>query len=427
MALRAHEHAVHRTLGARAHASNPWAQLIRALFLAHLIEPIPSRVVAGTEEMKQNRAMREALHTRSVEINSLDAFDERFAIQTARATIDEVVVQGLDLRGPSFTKTIVDQTWARVTFLGCRLDDRAERHAIGTGATIFPPFDDIPYDPYRGGLYTTAELARDDLDRRIYEHQARYRGREPKPILEALAQRIHDHAIDDALEEYLAGYEKVVAIMGGHSMSRDREQYRHVVELARGLARAGFHIVTGGGPGAMEAGNLGAWLAPHDDAAIDEAIATLSLAVDYRTQPYVELGVEVAERFADGGPSLAIPTWFYGHEPTNAFATAVAKYFSNSIREDGLLAIATHGVVYAPGMAGTVQEVFMDATQNHYATFGVVSPMVFLDSEYWGDDGLAAPNVLRRLAGDRPYAAMIGVFDDPGDVVEFIRSHPPHR
>ena len=35
----------------------------------------------------------------------------------------------------------------------------------------------------------------------------------------------------------------------------------------------------------------------------------------------------------------------------------MAKYFSNSLREDGLLAIATHGVVYAPGSAGTTQDV----------------------------------------------------------------------
>ena len=371
--------------------------------------------------------MRRSLHTRSIEIHTLEAFDERFAIQTAQASTDHVVIQGLDLRGPGFSKTIVDQTWYGVTFLGCRLDDRAERHAVGTGATVFPPFDDIPYDPYRGRLYTTAELATDDLDARIYEHQAHDRGRDSRPILEALAQRIHDHAIDDALEEYLAAHDRVVAIMGGHDLHRDGERYRHVVEVARALARAGYHIVTGGGPGAMEAGNLGAWLAPHDDDAIDEAIAVLSLAVDYSTKAYVDLGLEVAELFADGGESLAIPTWFYGHEPTNAFATAVAKYFSNSIREDGLLAIATHGVVYTPGMAGTVQEVFMDATQNHYATFGVVSPMVFLDSEYWADDRLAAPKLLRQLAGGRPYSEMIAVLDDPGAIVEFIRDHPPRE
>ena len=69
----------------------------------------------------------------------------------------------------------------------------------------------------------------------------------------------------------------------------------------------------------------------------------------------------------------------------------------------------------------------MDATQNHYATFGLVSPMVFLDSAYWADDRLAAPRLLRQLAGDRPYAELIAVLDDPNDIVEFIRAHPPRE
>ena len=148
-------------------------------------------------------------------------------------------------------------------------------------------------------------------------------------------------------------------------------------------------------------------------------------ALDYSTQEYLDASIAVVERYPTGAESLAIPTWFYGHEPTNDFATAVAKYFSNSIREDGLLAIATHGVIYTPGAAGTVQEVFMDATQNHYNVFGVISPMVFVDSAYWADDRLGAPKLLRQLAGDRPYGELITVLDAPDDVVSFITDHPP--
>ena len=146
-----------------------------------------------------------------------------------------------------------------------------------------------------------------------------------------------------------------------------------------------------------------------------------------RDREYLDASITVVERFPGGAESLAIPTWFYGHEPTNDFATAVAKYFSNSIREDGLLAIATHGVIYTPGAAGTVQEVFMDATQNHYDVFGIISPMVFVDTAYWADDRLGAPKLLRQLAGDRPYSELIGVFDGPDEVVAFIESHPPIR
>ncbi len=49
----------------------------------------------------------------------------------------------------------------------------------------------------------------------------------------------------------------------------------------------------------------------------------------------------------------------------------------------GLLAIATHGVVFAPGSAGTIQEIFQDAAQNHYASFGPPSPMMLLGVDYW--------------------------------------------
>ena len=354
------------------------------------------------------------------EISSLPTFDQFVA---HGRTGEPLAVQGLDLLGR--TEVIVNHDWPQAAFLGCTLDAEAESHLTNAGATIFPPFDNLPYNPYRGSLYTPDELRVNDLDGAIYRHQVRWRNEPPAPILEALAQRIHDHAVDDALNGYLANYDKVVAIMGGHSLKRDDNTYRTVAIVARELARSGHLVVTGGGPGAMEAGNLGAWLAPQPDEALDQAIETLSADVDYSTTRYRELGVEVVERFPGGAESLAIPTWFYGHEPTNDFATDVAKYFSNSIREDGLLAIATHGVVYTPGAAGTVQEVFMDATQNHYNVFGVVSPMVFVDTAYWADDRLAAPLLLRQLAGDRPYADLIAVLDDPNDVVDFITSHPP--
>lgn len=353
-------------------------------------------------------------------ITSLTAFDE---LTKNSSTEQPIAIQGVDLC--SRTDALLSHNWQQTTFLGCPMTIDAEHHANATGATIFPVFEGLPYEPYRGSLYTTAELKNNDLDGRIYQHQARWRNNPPPPILEALAQRVHDHAIDDALNEFLSRHDKVVAVMGGHSLHRDQDTYRAVAETTRALTRSGYLVVTGGGPGAMEAGNLGAWMAAHPNNALDEAINTLSEAVDYSTSDYLDVSAEVTGRFPHGSTSLAIPTWFYGHEPTNDFATDVAKYFSNSIREDGLLAIATHGVVYTPGAAGTIQEVFMDATQNHYAVFGVISPMVFLDSAYWADDRLAAPLLLRQLAADKPYADMIGVFDDSADVIDFIINNPP--
>lgn len=362
------------------------------------------------------------LITECAEIATIDRFDQLLA---DRRTEHPLAVQGLDLIDRE--AELLTAPWPQAVFLGCLLSATAEAHVMASGATVFPPFEGLPYNSYRGTLYSPAELRADDLDAKIYEHQARWRTNPPAPILEALAQRIHDHAIDDALHSFLLDHPAVVAIMGGHSLLRDTPTYRTVATVARTLTRTGRLVVTGGGPGAMEAGNLGAWLAPHRDDALDDALRLLAGAVDYTTTEYRDAGLAVVDRYPSGAVSLAIPTWFYGHEPTNDFATHVAKYFSNSIREDGLLAIANHGVVYTPGAAGTVQEVFMDATQNHYATFGVLSPMVFVDSEYWADDKLAAPLLLRQLAGTRPYADMISVCDQPEDVVAFIEAHPPIR
>lgn len=194
--------------------------------------------------------------------------------------------------------------------------------------------------------------------------------------------------------------------------------------MARSLTRRGYFVATGGGPGVMEAGNLGAWFAPSEDAALEGAIEVLSQVPSFRMPGYLEKGYEVLDAHPQGGESLAIPTWFYGHEPTNQFSTHIAKYFSNSLREDGLLAIAKHGVIYAPGSAGTIQEVFMDAAQNHYGTFEVVSPMVFLDRDYWTVDK-PVYGLVQRLAGERQYADMLALEDDPDAIVAFIEAHPP--
>ncbi len=52
--------------------------------------------------------------------------------------------------------------------------------------------------------------------------------------------------------------EDCVSIFGSARITPDREEYQQTVALARMLAEAGYGIITGGGPGIMEAGNKGA-------------------------------------------------------------------------------------------------------------------------------------------------------------------------
>jgi predicted Rossmann-fold nucleotide-binding protein len=291
---------------------------------------------------------------------------------------------------------------------------------------------DLPYDPLRSSLYTREELMdgwpAETLDARIERHVLEHGFRAP-PADEALAQRLHDHRIDVALSEVICAepVERVVGIMGGATTPRTDPWYRRVAELARLFARSGFMVASGGGPGTMEAANLGAFMAGHDDSALDEALDVLTRAPAYAgggEGAYVEAAAEVRERFPEGTPSLAIPTWFYPGEPVGQFATHIAKYFANSIREDGLLAIAVSGVVFAPGRAGTVQELFQDAAQNAYGIRGQ-SPMVLFGREYYDAD----PSIYellrahaRRFGG---FDRLVALTDDPAEVLEFVQANQP--
>ncbi len=347
-----------------------------------------------------------------------------------------VVVQGLDLR--PFSAKLLNRSAEGATFLGCQIESIALDHVLKTGGLVFPTLPNLPFEPYRPQLYNVDELMEgykigkegsfysDTRDSKIYDHyQASRRSDTPAPIIETLAQRLHDHAIDDAMELQLRGKKGVVAIMGGHALKRSDPYFNTVANLAYRLSKKGFYLVTGGGPGAMEAGNLGAWLSATDSIEnVGRAIEILSNNSDYRMGAYLDLALEVKDIFNGGADSLAIPTWFYGHEPSNLFATNVAKYFSNSLREDGLLAIATGGVIYSPGSAGTVQEVFMDAAQNHYGTFKLVSPMVFLGSDFWSEKLPVLP-LLEKLSEGKQYADMIMVTDEVDEIVHFFETTKP--
>lgn len=361
--------------------------------------------------------------------------DSLSSLLRQKGQLRDAVVQGLDL-------SRVGVPWSEVecegaVFLGCHFPEGVKvEELVAKGASVFPAFHNLPFDPYRHRLYSREELMagwteKEDasLDLRIYERFAQ-RGRKHPHILEALAMRLHDHAIDDALADLLEGriekdgVKKVVGIMGGHSMGRDEDDFQRVARVAWELAKQGYLVATGGGPGVMEAGNLGAYLARESRECLEWALQHLSKAPSYRDESYARLALDVIERFPSGTSSLAVPTWFYGHEPTNWFAQHVAKYFSNSLREDGLLAIATHGVIYARGSAGTTQEVFMDACQNHYQTFEVVSPMVFLGSDWFGDR-TGIYETVSRQAGEKAYAQYLTMVDGVEDCVSFVTAHPP--
>lgn len=352
-------------------------------------------------------------------------------------------LQGLDLTGfaAELGRTPVDGA----LFLGCVLTGAESCDLQRRGALIFPRFEGLPYRPFRGHLYTPEELFDgfdperpcsycETLDARVYRHWRDTGRAEPRTLRESLARRLHDHAVTDAIHDLMDDLAarsgrrpRVVAVMGGHSMPRGAGSYRDVAWLARELARDGYLLASGGGPGAMEATHVGAWFADRADDDLDAAIGRLAAAPSYQDERWLAEAFLVRAAFPPPGSahrSLGIPTWLYGHEPPNPFATDIGKYFANSVREDGLVTVASHGIVFSPGSAGTVQEAFQDAAQNHYATTGAVSPMVFLGVDHWTREQPVFP-VLQRLARGRPYERALLCTDDPAAAVRFLRDHPP--
>ncbi|KUF18529.1 LOG family protein [Streptomyces silvensis] len=347
------------------------------------------------------------------EIETLAAFDEIMAV---RGSLAGLRVQAVDLTGR--TAALLGADTADAVFLGCPMTEEAAAHVRAGGALVFPPVPGLPFDPYRALLYTPDDLfagLADDGYEVTPDARAYTWFQETKAdgdVFASMLRAVHDDSVSDALDELLVGA-RVVGVMGGHAMARGTEEYAGAARLGRQLARDGFTVATGGGPGAMEAANLGAYAAVYDDAMLDEALVLLAKAPSFTPSvtEWARAAFAVRERWPCGGESVGIPTWFYGHEPPNAFASHLAKYFANATREDGLLARSTAGVVFLPGAAGTVQEIFDNATPNYYESRGGPTPMVLVDTHHWTHHLPAWP-LLKALATDRPMDARIALVAD---------------
>lgn len=357
-----------------------------------------------------------------------------------RAHVDEhgdlsgVVVQDMDLS--TIEDVVLSVPVHECFFLGCGMSHSVVSHVRSCGGYVFPCLPKLPFNPFRSRLYRADELFDsfdldepcsycDCLDARVYQYWKEKGKATPDSIIDGMYQRLHDEAVSDAMHDFIETQsdKKVVAIMGGHGMGRDSARYRDIAMLSRKLSGIGYLMVSGGGPGAMEATHLGAMLVDHPESDVDKALEILSSAPTYRDKRWLAAAHEVLElagAMEDRGVSLGIPTWHYGHEPPSCFATHIAKYFSNSLREEGLITIAHDGIVFAPGSAGTIQEIFQDAAQNHYTTTDYASPMIFLDRKFWIEEKPVYP-ILESLAKDETYGKVMGIADSVDEVVELLK------
>ncbi|MBC2875144.1 MULTISPECIES: LOG family protein [Streptomyces] len=141
----------------------------------------------------------------------------------------------------------------------------------------------------------------------------------------------------------LAELPPAISVFGSARTRRDSPEYEAATAIGRGLVEAGFAVITGGGPGAMEAANKGAMEAGGVSVGLG-----IELPFEQGINPYVNLGVDFR--------------YFFVRK------TMFVKYAS--------------GFVVLPGGLGTLDELFEALTlvQTKKVTR---FPIVLFGSEYW--------------------------------------------
>lgn len=96
-------------------------------------------------------------------------------------------------------------------------------------------------------------------------------------------------AIFKIMGEFVDGFEKMsligpcVSIFGSARTKPDHEYYKMAADIARAIVEAGYGVITGGGPGIMEAGNKGAHLASGTSVGLN-----IDLPFEQHDNPYID-------------------------------------------------------------------------------------------------------------------------------------------
>src|SRR3990170_142002 len=168
-------------------------------------------------------------------------------------------------------------------------------------------------------------------------------------------ERTHEDLANDVsliASEFLAGFQKVleidrpaVSIFGSARVAEGSDAYERARETARLFAEAGFAVVTGGGPGVMEAANRGC----------KEA----------------------------GGLSVGFNIELPHEQGVNAYCD-IAMTFKHFYARKTMFVKAAEGFVIFPGGFGTLDEAFEALTL--IQTGKVLDfPVVLFDGRYWQD------------------------------------------
>jgi uncharacterized protein (TIGR00730 family) len=189
----------------------------------------------------------------------------------------------------------------------------------------------------------------------------------------------------------LAELGQAVSVFGSSRTARGSAEYAAAEEIGARLAKAGYAVITGGGPGVMEAANKGATSVGGVSVGLG-----IELPLEQGINEYVEIGLEFR--------------YFFVRK------TIFVKY--------------SQAFVVLPGGFGTLDELFEAVT---LVQTGKITrfPIVLVGSSYWG--GLRDWIAGTLLADGKISAAdpeLIKVSDDPAEVVQIIcdaHSQPASR
>jgi uncharacterized protein (TIGR00730 family) len=183
--------------------------------------------------------------------------------------------------------------------------------------------------------------------------------------------------------ENLGQIGKAVSVFGSARTPRDHPRYEQARELARRLGEEGFSIITGGGPGIMEAANRGA-----QEAGV----------------PSVGLGIELP------------------HEQGMNEYVDLALNFHYFFTRKVMFVRYASGFVVFPGGFGTMDELFEAATLRQTGKIRYF-PVVLVGSDYWSGlmDWLRGSMVADAYIGPEDLDAL-AVCDDEERVIEIVEN-----
>ena len=180
----------------------------------------------------------------------------------------------------------------------------------------------------------------------------------------------------------LSGIEPAVSIYGSARIKEGDELYQQTQEIARRLGQMGFSIITGGGPGVMEAANRGA----------REAGVTS-----------VGLNIELPEE-----------------QVANIYATKSITFNHFFVRKIMLVKYAAAFIIM-PGGLGTLDELteLLTLMQTHKIK---PFPVVLFDSQYWDGflDWLRSSVLTKSYISEEDFD-LLRVCDHPDEVIEGVR------